>query len=126
MNYEIKVNEVRKDEGSLRGFANVTIEGSFKITNIAILENRTTGECFVSMPRYKTSQVDESGKDVYQDICYPVTKEFREKLYGDILKTYEEVKEKNREEFEARMKEQEKDSPIKEEEKEKKAGKKSK
>lgn len=50
------------------------------------------------MPSYKTKQVDENGKSIYQDICYPVTKEFREKLYGDIEKAYEEAKVKINEE----------------------------
>ena len=31
---------------------------------------------------------------LYQDICFPVTKEFREKLYGSVLKAYEEAKTK--------------------------------
>ena len=50
------------------------------------------------MPSYKTKQKDESGKDIYQDICYPVTKEFREKLYSEIERAYEEAKEKQQEE----------------------------
>ena len=41
------------------------------------------------MPSYKTKQVNEQGKPIYNDICYPVTKEFREKLYAEILATYE-------------------------------------
>lgn len=41
------------------------------------------------MPSYKTKQTDEHGKTVYQEVCYPVTKEFREKLYKEILSTYE-------------------------------------
>ena len=27
-----------------------------------------------------------------RDICFPVTKEFREKLYGKIFKNYKEIK----------------------------------
>ena len=33
---------------------------SFKITNIAILENKDKGELFVSMPRYRSNERDES------------------------------------------------------------------
>nr|WP_249303131.1 septation protein SpoVG family protein [Jutongia hominis] len=40
---------------------------------------------FVSIPSYKTKQVDEQGKPIYQDVCYPVTKDFREKLYNEII-----------------------------------------
>lgn len=48
------------------------------------------------MPSYKTKQKDENGKDIYQDICYPVTKDFREKLYSEIERAYEEAKNKER------------------------------
>lgn len=41
---------------------------------------------------YKTKQVDENGKSQYQDIAYPVTKEFREKLYGEITSAFEKAK----------------------------------
>ena len=37
---------------------------------------------------------DKNGKAVYQDICFPVTKEFRENFYGEIIETYKEEKEK--------------------------------
>ena len=51
MKYSIKVNEVRAKEGSnIKGFATVVFGDSFKITNIAILENKDKGELFVSMP----------------------------------------------------------------------------
>ena len=42
MKYSIRVNEVKNkanEGGSLRGFATVVFGDSFKITNIAILEN---------------------------------------------------------------------------------------
>ena len=47
------------------------------------------------MPAYKTKQNDEQGKPIYQDVCYPVTKEFREKLYTEIVREYEQAKEKS-------------------------------
>ena len=52
---------------------------------------------FVSMPSYKTKQVDEHGKPIYQDVCYPVTKDFREKLYDEIIPEYEKAKDKSNE-----------------------------
>ena len=52
---------------------------------------------FVSMPSYKTKQVDEQGKPIYQDVCYPVTKDFREKLYNEIISEYEKAKDKSNE-----------------------------
>ena len=98
MKYSIKVNEVRAKEGSnIKGFATVVFGDSFKITNIAILENKDKEELFVSMPSYKTKQVDEQGKPIYQDVCYPVTKDFREKLYNEIISEYEKAKDKSNE-----------------------------
>ena len=69
---------------------------SFKITNIAILENTGRGELFVSMPRYKSNEHDENGV-VYKDICNPITKEFREELYDNILEAFERLKEQDME-----------------------------
>ena len=54
MKYAIKVNEVKKENGNVKGFATVVFGDSFKITNIAIVENKDKGQLFVSMPRYKS------------------------------------------------------------------------
>lgn len=86
MNMEITVNQLEKREGNIRAFASVVFEESFKVSNIAVIENKN-GQCFVSMPRY-ASRKDDSG---YKDICHPITKEFREQLYDGILKAYEQV-----------------------------------
>ncbi len=93
MEYTIKVNEVKGNDSNVRGFATVVFGDSFKITNIAILENREKNQLFVSMPRYKSNEVDEHGVPVYKDVCNPITKEFREELYGAILERFQMVKE---------------------------------
>lgn len=95
MKYTITVNEVKESNNSLKGFATVVFGNAFKITNIAIMGNSESGQLFVSMPRYKTNEKDENQQDVYQDICNPITKEFREELYGEILKAFEERDKKN-------------------------------
>ena len=94
MKYAITVNEVKDSPNGLKGFASVTLGDSFKITNVAILENKEKGELFVSMPRYKSSQRNEDNEPVYKDVCNPITKEFREELYSTILQAYENVKNK--------------------------------
>lgn len=92
MKYSIRVNEVTSKEGSnIRGFATVVFGDSFKITNIAILENREKGQLFVSMPRYRSSERDENNAPVYKDVCNPITAEFREELYANILNAYEKT-----------------------------------
>lgn len=96
MKYSIRVNEVKNKDGNIRGFATVVFGDSFKVTNIAILENMEKGQLFVSMPRYKSSERDENG-NVYKDICNPITKEFREELYGNILEAFENLQKQDRE-----------------------------
>lgn len=49
------------------------------------------------MPSYKTKQIDENGKNVYKDICFPITKEFREKLNSVIMQGFEQAKENRQE-----------------------------
>ena len=96
MKYTVKVNKVRKNEGNLRGFATVVFGESFKVTNIAILEN-SEGNLFVSMPRYRRSEVDEKNNYIYKDICNPITREFRTELYDAILDGYKNAGNENRE-----------------------------
>ena len=92
MKYAISANQVKNSEGSVRGFASIVFGDSFKITNIAILENAEKGSLFVSMPRYKSNERDEYNAVVYKDVCNPITKEFREELYGQILEAYDRAK----------------------------------
>lgn len=92
MNYTIQVNEVKGKEGNIRAYANIVLDEVFKITNIAIIESPEKGQLFVAMPRYRTKLVDENNRPVYSDICYPVTKEFREELYSATLAEYEKRK----------------------------------
>ena len=93
MIYTITTNKVNSSNNGLKGFATVVFGDSFKNTNIAIMENTETGKLFVSMPRYKAKEKDENNKNVYVDICHPISKEFREQLYGDILAVFNEEKE---------------------------------
>lgn len=95
---------VRKREGNIRAFASVVFEESFKVSNIAVIENKN-GQCFVSMPRY-ASRKDDSG---YKDICHPITKEFREQLYDGILKAYEQVQQEKDNRLQLKIYEADKD-----------------
>ena len=104
MNMEITVNQLEKREGNIRAFASVVFEESFKVSNIAVIENKN-GQCFVSMPRY-ASRKDDSG---YKDICHPITKEFREQLYDGILKAYEQVQQEKETRLQLKIYEADKD-----------------
>ena len=93
MNYMIKINIVKttNEDTKVKAFANVVFGNSFKITNISIIEKTKNGELFVSMPRYRSSELGEDGQPVYKDVCNPITKEFREEFYTNILTTYEKT-----------------------------------
>lgn len=90
MEYSIKLNAVNNPDKSVRAFATVTFGDCFKITNIAVVEGREN-QPFVSMPSFKSKERTEHNEPVYKDVCNPITKEFREELYGDILDLYAEM-----------------------------------
>lgn len=88
MRYEIKINEVRNPESKIKAYAAVTFEGSFKITDVALVENRE-GRLFVSMPSYKSNERTEQNEPVYKDYCNPITKDFYEELTEGIINAYD-------------------------------------
>lgn len=98
MEYSIRLNAVNNPEKNIRAFATLTFGESFKITNIAVLQNNE-GKMFISMPRFKSKERTERNEAVYKDICNPITKEFREELYENILELYEEMDESGRAEL---------------------------
>lgn len=88
--FSVSVTPYEKDGSSIRGLARIYFDDSFIVNNVNILQGKD--KLFVAMPAYKTKQVDEQGKAIYQDVAYPVTKEFREKLYGNIIEEYNKAK----------------------------------
>ncbi len=88
MDYAIKLSAANNTETKVKAFAAVTLGGSFKITNVAVVEGKE-GRLFVSMPSFKGHDAD--GQAVYKEICNPITRQFREELYGEILGLYEDM-----------------------------------
>ena len=93
MKYSIKVSEVKKGSENLKGVATVVLGDSFKLGNIAIMNDPTKNQLFVSMPSYKTNQTNEHGKAVYKDFFNPTTAEFRKELYDNVLGAFKELQE---------------------------------
>lgn len=91
LDFNVKVTPFERASSNIRGLARVYLADVFVINNVSLLEGRNG--LFVAMPSYKIKQVDEGGKSEYQDICYPVTRAFREKLYGAVTEAYERAKE---------------------------------
>ena len=93
MNMEVTVTPLKDREGCLKANASVIFNNVFKVTGIRIGISKT-GNTFVSMPDYKTGKLDDNGKDIYQDIAYPVTRQFRQEMYEEIVKEFNTVMEK--------------------------------
>lgn len=93
-NSAVPLIKKEKREGSnIKGTGKIYFKDNFVVNNVSIVQGKD--KLFVSMPSYKTKQKDEQGKAIYQDVCYPVTKEFREVLYGEVIDSYNAIKDRN-------------------------------
>ncbi len=87
MDIKVTVTPMQNQEGSLKANASILLNGVFKVTGIRIGISQK-GNVFVSMPDYKTGRLDDNGRDIYQDIAYPVTRQFRQELYDEVVKEF--------------------------------------
>ncbi len=90
MSIKVTVTPMKEQEGCLKANASIILNDVFKVTGIRIGISQK-GNIFVSMPDYKTGRLDDNGKDIYQDIAYPVTRQFRQELYDEIVKEFNAV-----------------------------------
>ena len=90
MSIKVTVIPMKEQEGCLKANASIILNDVFKVTGIRIGISQK-GNVFVSMPDYKTGRLDDNGKDVYQDIAYPVTRQFRQELYDEIVQEFNAV-----------------------------------
>lgn len=79
---DIRVRIVKKDDSKLKAVASITIDDSFVVHDIKIIEG-TEGN-FIAMPSRKTSEGE------YKDIAHPINTETREALKDLILRAYDE------------------------------------
>jgi len=79
---DVKISSIRP-EGSLRAIASVNLNNCFAIRNVKVVDS--TKGLFVAMPSYR------AGNGEYKDICFPVTKEFREQLNNAVLDAYKQA-----------------------------------
>ena len=71
----------------------IYLDDSFVISNVRMIEGKK--RMFISMPDYRTDRIKD-GKPIYREIVFPVTKDFREKLYGEFEKEYATEKSKSK------------------------------
>lgn len=92
LDFNVQVTPFQREGSNVRGLARVYLDQEFVVNHIAILHGKN-GE-FIAMPNYKTKRILEGNKPEYQDICYPITKEFKDILYGKIFEVYQQEKAK--------------------------------
>ena len=84
---DIRIREVRNQDGKLKAVASITIDDCFVVHDIKIFE-REDGYS-IAMPSRKTSD----GK--YKDIAHPLNSETRELLQSAILTAFYKFQEQN-------------------------------
>lgn len=84
--FRVAVTPFEREGSNIRGLARIYFDDCFVVNNVSIIQGRESE--FVAMPSYMVKQKGKDGKPQYQDVCFPVTKEFREKLYETVLECY--------------------------------------
>jgi stage V sporulation protein G len=79
---DARIGSIRP-EGNVRAYASVNLNDCFAIRNVKVVES--SKGLFVAMPSYK------AGNGEYKDICFPVTKEFREQLNNAVIDAYKQA-----------------------------------
>ncbi len=82
----VAVTPFEKENSSIKGLARIYLNDCFSVSNISLINGKNG--MFVSMPSHKTNRIDENNREVYRDICYPVTGEFREKVNNLLTDAY--------------------------------------
>lgn len=82
MKVDVKIGSIRP-EGAIRAIASVNLNDCFAIRNVKIMDS--SKGLFVAMPSYK------AGNGEYKDICFPVTKEFRQQLNDAVIDAYQQA-----------------------------------
>lgn len=90
--FRVAVTPFEREGSNIRGLARIYFEDSFVVSNVSIIQGKEKE--FVAMPSYMVKQNGKEGKSQYQDVCFPVTKEFREKLYDALMDCFKQEKEK--------------------------------
>jgi stage V sporulation protein G len=82
MKVDVKISSIRP-EGNIRAYASINLNDCFAIRNVKVVDS--SKGMFIAMPSYK------AGTGEYKDICFPVTKEFREQLNNAVIDAYHQA-----------------------------------
>lgn len=81
MKVDVKIGSIYP-EGNIRAYASVNLNDCFAIRNVKIVDS--SKGLFIAMPSYKAG-------NEYKDICFPVTREFREQLNKAVIDAYHQA-----------------------------------
>ena len=70
-----------KNSDKVKAMASITLDDCFVVKNLKVIKSEE-GKYFIGMPQYKTDEEE------WNDITFPITKEFREELTEKILIAY--------------------------------------
>jgi stage V sporulation protein G len=76
----VRVHKIDREDSRLKGYATVTIDDCFVISNIRIIEGEN--RLFCAMPSRKVNE------DKFEDIVHPTNSETREMFENAILEEY--------------------------------------
>jgi len=93
LDYDLQVVANKGRRSNVKAFARIILEDSFVIGQVKVKQSWANEE-YVDMP--SVSRKNDDGKTERQSICYPVTAEFREKLYGQVMEKYHEARDKSK------------------------------
>jgi len=82
MKVDVKISSIRP-EGNVRAYASINLNDCFAIRNVKVVDS--SKGLFIAMPSYK------AGNGEYKDICFPVTREFREQLNSAVIDAYHQA-----------------------------------
>lgn len=74
-----EVRVVKQENGKLKGFASITLNGEFVVHGFRLVEG--ANGLFVGMPSNKVGEE-------FKDTAYPLSKEFKEQLSEKVLEAY--------------------------------------
>lgn len=93
LNFDVSLNLM--SGSNVEALGRIYFDKKFVVNNVKIMSSEKGS--FVAMPSQLVSKGDE-GKE-YEDVCFPITKEFREELYSAIFGKKAELEQKQNEEF---------------------------
>lgn len=105
---DVRINLLHNQDGAVRAIGSFSLDGSFAVRGVRVMEDKH-GRAFVSFP----SRQKKNGE--YEDVAFPLNKDFYHKLTDAILQEYDRLKEETESEDAAPEKEADKEAAAEEE-----------